>query len=147
DCSVARSSNADTASTWTNGFGAAGLGFSPPNNTAVIDKTMIFQCKQLSFAPLASDVMLAVYNDGAVAQPDITNLRYKRSGLAPNAGRWTNVAAGGGDGTVFPTSIQINQNDWALVPLSTSKIFAFRRNNANGTSVAGASYGAATNTW
>ena len=36
---------------------------------------MQFQCKALAFAPLASDVMLAVYSNGAVAQPNMTNLR------------------------------------------------------------------------
>src|SRR5206468_12596041 len=105
---------------------------SPPNTTAVIDKTMTFECKAMAFAPLASDVMLAVYSDGDAAQPNLNNLRFKKSGAT---GTWTNVPTNntGGDGTVFASNATINQNDWALVPVSTSTVYAFRRNNAGGT--------------
>ena len=151
DCSVGRSTNADTSATWTNGFGnpvspTGSVGTSPPWTVAVIDKTMLQQCKVLSFAPLASDVMLAVYGNGAVAQPNITNLRYTKSGTT---GTWTNIPAdgGGGNGNVFGTAVTINQNDWALVPVSTTKIYAFRRNNSGGTAIAGASYNTATSAW
>jgi len=151
DCSVGRSTNADTAAAWTNGFGnnvspTGNTGTSPPWTTAVIDKTMLQQCKVLTFAPLDSDAMLAVYGNGAVAQPNITNLRYTRSAAQ---GVWTNIPTdgGGGNGNVFGTAVTINQNDWALIPLSTTKIYAFRRNNSAGTAIAGASYNAATNAW
>ena len=151
DCSVGRSTNADTSATWTNDWGTnasptGNTGTSPPWTTAVIDKTMTFQCKVLAFAPLASDVMLAVYGNGAIAQPNINNLRFTRSGAA---GTWTNIPAngGGGNGDVFGSNAQINQNDWALVPVTTTKIYAFRRNNAGGTVIAGASYNTATNAW
>src|SRR4029077_3752267 len=56
DCAVGRSTNADSAATWTNGFGTntsptGNVGTSPPWTTAVIDKTMANECKALSFAP------------------------------------------------------------------------------------------------
>ena len=55
DCAVGRSTNPDTAATWTNGFGnnvspTGQAGSSPPWTVAVIDKTMTNQCKALSFA-------------------------------------------------------------------------------------------------
>ena len=137
DCNAGRSTNADTAATWTNGFGSNAVGNSPPNTTASFDKTMTFQCKVLAFAPLASDVMLAVYGNGAVAQPNITNLRYQKSGTS---GTWTNVQANGGTGNVFTGSLTINQNDWALVPVTTTKVYVFRKGDVNGTSVGGSVY-------
>ena len=87
DCNAARSSTADTAAAWTNGFGRNAVGASPPNTTAVIDKSMTFSHKSLAFAPLASDVMLAVYSNGAVL---LTNLRFQRSGANRT---WTNIAS------------------------------------------------------
>src|SRR5262249_30086115 len=45
DCNAGKSTNADTAATWTNGFGTNALGNSPPNTTASFDKTMLQQCK------------------------------------------------------------------------------------------------------
>ncbi len=149
DCAVGRSTNADTAASWVNGFGAntsptGRAGTSPPWTTAVIDKTMANECKVLAFAPLASDVMLAVYGNGATLQPQITNLRYQRSG---NAGAWTNIpVSGGGDGNVFGTTATIDQNDWALVSLSTTVIYTFRAKSV-GTGVDGVVYNTGTNNW
>jgi hypothetical protein len=149
DCNVGRSTTADTTATWVNGFGTnasptGNAGTSPPWTTAVIDKTMTFECKVLAFAPLAADVMLAVYSNGAQAQPSLTNLRYQKSGAA---GTWTNIpVAGGGNGTVFATPATIDQNDWTLVPVTATAVYAFRR-NATSTGVDGAAYAAATNTW
>src|SRR4051812_26796375 len=152
DCSVGRSTNADTTATWVNGFGqnvspTGNVGSSPPWTTAVIDKTMFNQCKVLAFAPLANDIMLAVYGNGGtstVPQPNITNIRYTKSGTA---GTWTNIPTngGGGDGNVFASTATINQNDWTLVPVTTTKIYVFRR-SATGT-VEGRAYGAGGNNW
>ena len=107
---------------------------------------MANECKALSFAPLASNVMLAVYTNGAVVQPNITNLRYMKSGR--DNGTWTNISAstGGGNGNVFSSNATINQNDWALVPVTTSTIYAFRR-KADGTGIDGATYNTAGNNW
>jgi chitobiase/beta-hexosaminidase-like protein/Big-like domain-containing protein len=144
DCNVARSTNADIAAVWGNGFGTNAVGASPPNTTAVIDKSMTFQCKSIAFAPLASNVMLAVYSNGAVAQPNLTNLRFQRSGAN---GTWTNVStSGGGNGHVFSTDATVDANDWALVPVSTSAVYAFRR-VAAGTAIDGAAYVPGSNTW
>jgi hypothetical protein len=150
DCAVGRSTNADTAASWTNGFGnnvspTGAAGTSPSWTVAVIDKTMTNECKALAFAPLASDVMLAVYSNGAVAQPNLTNLRYQKSGAS---GTWTNISAstGGGNGNVFSSSVTTHQNDWALVPVNTSTIYAFRR-KSTGTGIDAASYSVAGNNW
>jgi len=144
DCNAARSTTADVGAAWSNGFGSNRVGASPPNTTAVIDKSMTFQCKSLAFAPLASDVMLAVYSNGAAAQPYLTNLRFQRSGAN---GTWTNIAAaGGGNGDVFTTNATVDSNDWTLVPVSTAAVYAFRR-NASGTAVDGAKYLPASNAW
>jgi hypothetical protein len=144
DCNAARSTNADVAAAWSSGFGSNAVGASPPSTTAVIDKSMTFECKSLAFAPLASDVMLAVYSNGAVAQPYLTNLRFQRSGAN---GTWTNIAvSGGGNGNVFSTGATVDSNDWSLVPVSTAAIYAFRR-NASGTAVDGAKYVLASNSW
>ena len=143
DCNASRSITADIAAAWTNGFGVNAVGASPPNTTAVIDKSMTFECKALAFAPLASDVMLAVYSNGAVAQPYLSNLRFQKSGAA---GTWISVAAGGGNGNVFSGDATIDANDWALVPVNTDVIVAFRR-DALGAGVDGATYVPASNVW
>jgi hypothetical protein len=144
DCSAARSTNADVGTTWSNGFGTNATGASPPNTTAVIDKSMTFECKAVAFAPLPSDVMLAVYSDGGAPQPNLTNLRFQRSGAN---GTWTNIpTSGGGNGTVFSTNATVDSNDWALVPVSTAAVYAFRR-NASGTAIDAAKYLPATNNW
>jgi hypothetical protein len=150
DCAVGRSTNADVSASWTNGFGTntspTGLaGTSPPWTVAVIDKTMTNECKAMSFAPLASDVMLAVYSNGAVVQPNLTNLRYQKSGAS---GTWTNISAstGGGSGNVFSSTATISQNDWALVPVNTTTIHAYRR-KATGTGIDAATYNVAGNSF
>jgi hypothetical protein len=149
DCAVGRSTNPDTGASWTNGFGSnvsptGSVGTAPPWTTAVIDKTMTNECKVLAFAPLASDVMLAVYSNGDAAQPNMTNLRYTRSGPS---GTWSNIPAhgGGGHGNVFPNAT-INQNDWALVPVNTSTIYAFRKKSTTA-GLDGALYNVAANSW
>src|SRR5262249_42938634 len=111
-----------------------------------IDGTMVNQENGMAFAPLANNVMLAVYDNGLSAEPNQTNLRYKKSNAN---GVWPSIVVGsqmGGDGNVFATNATINQNDWAVVPVTTTQIFAFRR-KANGTGVDGASYNAAANSW
>ena len=120
---------------------------------------MINQVNSFAFAPLANDVMLAVYDNGggqscgyncvppgSVSEPRMTNLGFKRSNAS---GVWPGVAVGSqasGDGNVFGATADINQNDWTLVPVSTSSIYAFRA-KAAGTGVDGASYNVATNSW
>ncbi|HJZ76631.1 MAG TPA: Ig-like domain-containing protein, partial [Vicinamibacterales bacterium] len=144
DCNAARSTNADIAATWINGFGANSVGASPPHTTAVIDKSMTFECKSLAFAPLASNVMLAVYSNGAAPQPMLTNLRFQKSGAG---GTWTSVTgSSGGNGKVFSTDATIDANDWTLVPVSTDVIFTFRR-DASGAGIDGAVYVPASNVW
>jgi len=89
----------------------------PPTTTAVIDKTMVNECKALAFAPLASDVMLAVYTNGAVVQPNMTNLRFTKSGAA---GAWTKRPYQRGGRQWQRCSQRPRQsikNDWSLVPV------------------------------
>jgi hypothetical protein len=136
DTNARKSNNADTGSTWTSGFSAP----------VVIDGTMANQNNALAFAPLASNVMLAVYDNGQGTEPSLTNLRYERSNAN---GSWTGIVVGsqtGGDGNVFAANATINQNDWGLVPVSTTEIYVFRR-KSNGSGVDAASYNAAANTW
>ena len=136
DANARKSNNADTGSSWTSGFSLP----------AVIDGSMLNQANALAFAPLANNVMLAVYDNGQNVEPNQTNLRYKRSSAN---GVWSSIVVGsqlGGDGSVFATNAVINQNDWALVPVSTSQIFVFRR-KANGSGVDAASYNVAANNW
>jgi Bacterial Ig domain/PASTA domain len=136
DTNARKSNNADTGSTWTSGFSAP----------AVIDGSMANQNNALAFAPLASNVMLAVYDNGQGTEPNLTNLRYERSNAN---GTWSGIVVGsqiGGDGNVFSTNATINQNDWALVSVSTTEIYVFRR-KSNGSGVDAASYNSAANTW
>ena len=136
DANARRSNNADTGASWTSGF----------SSVVVIDNSMISQCNALAFAPLSGETMLAVYDNGRGGEPSQTNLRYKRSNAN---GTWTGVVVGsqlGGDGDVFGSTATIDQNDWALVPLSASVIRAYRR-NAAGTGVDAAAYNVPGNSW
>ena len=128
---------------------------SPPWTTAVIDKTMANECKVLAFAPLASrrdarGLQQRRHHDATdppahdIGQP-LTNLRYQKSGAS---GTWTNIPRRPAAATATssrPTAT-INQNDWALVPVSTTAIYAFRA-KAGDAGVDGVSYNAAGNTW
>jgi len=136
DANARKSTNADTGSTWTSGFSVP----------VVIDGSMLNQDNAMAFAPLANNVMLAVYDNGQNVEPNQTNLRYKRSDAG---GVWPTIVVGsqmGGDGNVFATNATISQNDWALVSLSTSQTYVFRR-KANGSGIDAASYNVAANTW
>ena len=136
DANARKSSNPDTGVAWTSGF----------SSVAVIDNSMLHQCNALTFAPLDSDIMLAVYDNGGGTEPALTNLRYKKSSAG---GTWTGVVVGsqfGGDGNVFAATATIDQNDWTLVPLSTTAIRAYRR-NAAGTGVDAAAYNVGSNNW
>ncbi|PYR88816.1 MAG: hypothetical protein DMF84_26875 [Acidobacteria bacterium] len=136
DANVRKSNNADTGSTWANGFSVP----------AVIDGSMVNQDNALAFAPLANNVMLAVYDNGQGIEPNLTNLRYKRSNAG---GAWSSIVVGsqaGGDGNVFSTNATIDQNDWGLVSVSTNQVYGFRR-KANGSGIDASSYNVAANTW
>lgn len=136
DANARQSTNPDTGGTWTSGFSAP----------VVVDNSMTNQANALAFAPLASDTMLVVYDNGQSTEPLLTNLRYKRSNAG---GSWSGVVVGsqlGGDGNVFATNAAIDQNDWALVPVSDTRVYVFRR-TANGSGLDAAAYNDATNTW
>ena len=136
DANARKSTNRDTGSTWTSGF----------STPVVVDNSMTNQANVLAFAPLANDTMLVVYDNGQSTEPFLTNLRYKRSNAG---GSWSGVVVGsqlGGDGNVFATNAAIDQNDWALVPVSDSRVYVFRR-KANGSGIDAATYDDATNTW
>ena len=136
DANARKSLHADTSAAWTSGF----------SSVAVIDNSMPHQNNAFAFAPLASDAMLAVYDNGAGTEPSLTNLRYTRSNAD---GSWPGVVVGsqnGGDGNVFASDATIDQNDWALVAVGPADIYAFRR-NAAGTGVDAAVYAPATNAW
>jgi hypothetical protein len=106
---------------------------------------MTNECKAMSFAPLASDVMLAVYSNGAVVQPNLTNLRYQKSGAS---GTWDQHFGEHRrrQRNVFSSTATINQNDWALVPVNTTTIHAYRR-KATGTGIDAATYNVAGNSF
>src|SRR4051812_49290182 len=120
---------------------------------------MTNQSNAFTFAPLVGETMLAIYDDGggvscgyncvptsSPAEPNMSNLGFKRSNAD---GSWPGVlpaSQGPGDGQVFASSATINQNDWCLAPLNSSTVYAFRRNVA-GTGFDAASYSAGTNHW
>jgi hypothetical protein len=136
DANARRSLNPDTGGSWTSGF----------TNRAVIDGTMLHECNNIAFAALPANVMLAVYDNGQSTEPNLTNLRYKKSN---SDGSWPGIKIGtnvGGDGNVFSSTATINQNDWAIVAPTTGAVYAFRRNGA-GTGVDAATYNASSNSW
>ncbi|HXI27519.1 MAG TPA: PASTA domain-containing protein, partial [Vicinamibacterales bacterium] len=136
DANARKSANADTGSAWTSGFA----------NPSVIDGTMVNQSNSMVFAPLANNVMLAVYDNGLGNEPNQNNLRFKRSNAG---GAWPNIVVGsqtGGDGSVFATNASIDQNDWGLVGVNVNQIYAFRR-KAGGAGIDAAAYNVAGNSW
>jgi uncharacterized protein YidB (DUF937 family) len=148
DANARKSMNPDTGSAWTSGF----------SSVSVIDNSMINACNAIAFGSLGSNVMVGVYDNGGgtstcyncgqtgAPEPNLTNLRYKKSN--PD-GSWPGVAVGGqggGDGFVFSSDATINQNDWALVPVTTALLYVFRT-TASGSGIDGARYNASTNNW
>jgi hypothetical protein len=51
-----------------------------------------------------------------------------------------------GNDTAFSATARTDSNDWALVPVGTTKVYAFRK-SATGTGLDGAAYSATTSTW
>jgi hypothetical protein len=136
DANARRSVNADSGAAWASGF----------STVAVIDNSMLHENNALAFAALADDAMLAVYDNGGGTEPSLTNLRYRRSNAD---GSWPGVTVGsqsGGDGAVFATAATVDQNDWALVRMTATDVFVFRR-NAGGTGIDAAAYAAGANAW
>src|SRR5262245_49884098 len=148
DANARKSNNADTGATWTNGF----------SNVSVIDNSMIHANNALTFAPLANNAMLAVYDNGGgqspcyncggigVPEPSLSNLNYKRSN---SDGSWPSVPIGSqglGDGVVFTADATIDQNDWALVSLNPTTTYVFRQ-TAAGTGIDAALYNPAATAW
>jgi hypothetical protein len=145
DANALASTNLDSGTSWTAGFTTNPGGSRPPS--WMFDGTMTHECKALAFAPLASGVMLAVYSNGALVQPDFSNLRYKKSGADNASTMWPDVGAGGGggDGNVFAGTSTQNVNDWCLLGVSTSTIYAFRRSGS--TSLEWRTYSTGGNSW
>jgi beta-lactam-binding protein with PASTA domain len=147
DANVRVSTNPDLGAAWTSGFSAVSL----------IDNSMFHESNSMTFAALASNRMLSVYDNGGgqapcflcgggVSEPSLSNLGYRRSNID---GSWPTLPVGGqaaGDGNVFSTDATIDHNDWALVSRDTTSIYAFRR-NAAGNGLDAAAYNAAANTW
>ena len=99
DANARVSTQADTGAIWTNSF----------SGVSVIDNSMSHQSNAMTFAPLAANRMLAVYDNGGgqspcylcdsgIPEPDLTNLGYSRSNVD---GSWPGVPIGSqgrGDG-------------------------------------------------
>ena len=88
DANIRQSKNPDTGTTWITGF----------SQPSVVDGSMLNQANAMAFAPLDSDAMLAVYDNGQAREPNLTNLRYKKSNAD---GSWPSISIGtqtGGDG-------------------------------------------------
>ena len=124
------STQADTGATWTTGF----------STVSEIHNNMSGQSNSMTFAALASNRMLAVYDNGGgqapcylcqgpVPEPNLTNLAYQKSNVN---GSWPTLVNGESlpDGQVFAADATINQNDWVVVARDTTTIHAFRRNAA-----------------
>lgn len=111
DCEVRIATNADTTSTWTNGW-SAGVG---------TDQSMTNQCNAYAFAALASNAMLMVYDNGGGTEPNSTGLRSQKytSGAA-----WPNNT---GSADVGIGSSSFDQNDWCLCRVDDTHLYAFRR--------------------
>lgn len=114
DAYIRVSHNLDTTATWTNSF-----------NTAVAtDASMSQRCNAMAFAPLAAGAMLAVYDNGALADPSLTNLRYNTYSSGTS---WPTV----GSADVFGSTSTQDINDWALCGVDTTHIFCVRRTGSN----------------
>lgn len=102
------STNADSGSTWTTGFGAV---------TTI--ETVANTVNQYAIGALASDAMLLAYENGGAADPTMTNVRWVKyaSGTA--------YPTGGAD--VFASTNSIDSNDWCLCTVDATHTYCFRR--------------------
>jgi len=107
------STNADSGSTWTNGFGSL----------VTPDDGMGFICNSYAFAPLAAAAMLLVYENASVSDTTSGGLKSSKytSGTTWPANTGT-VDVGIG------TSTQ-DDNDWCLCAVDATHIYAFRRDS------------------
>ncbi len=107
------STNADTTSTWTTGFGAS----------AQIEAVANI-VNSWAFAPLAGGAMLCVYENGGAADPNSTGLDYVKYSSGTT---WpTGAAAATGNGT---TSQDLN--DWCLCGVDATHVFCVRRSGSD----------------
>lgn len=107
------STNADTSSSWTTGFGAVANPDSQANFIATY-----------ALAKLASAAMLVVYGNGGVAQPNTTGLRSNKYSSGATWPTTSSVVTGNG------TTSQ-DQNDWCLCGVDTAHVFCVRRSGSN----------------
>ncbi len=104
------STNPDTGATWTTGFGAT---------TSL--KTTALGSNSYGIAPLASDGMVVVYEDGGGGN-NSNGLNYSKF-----SGTWT---AASGSTTGNGTTVQ-DQNDWCLCGVDTTHVYSIRRSGSN----------------
>ncbi len=98
-------------------------------SSTIIDSSMAGESNSMALCALASNNMLAVYDDGAGTAPNWVQLNHKKASAAhPNF--WVNDT-GSGDGAVFAAALASQaENDWALCAVSTSAIYVAGRSGA-----------------
>jgi hypothetical protein len=110
---AAASTNPDSGATWTAGFASS----------VNIDTSMANPVNSYAVAPLASDNMLCVYEDGGAAEPNCTGLRYNKSA--------TTTWPATGSASVGTGVTAQDANDWCLCAVDTAHVYAFRRSGAS----------------
>lgn len=117
DADARKMTNADSGATWTN--------TGDTDTPVVIDTSIVNTVNVEAFSPLASDVMVCIYGNGGAANPNMTNLRYTKSGAA---GAWS---SGTGTGDVFGATNTQDFNDWCKCDVDLTHIYAIRRTGSN----------------
>jgi hypothetical protein len=113
--------------------------------TTMIDSTMAHECTNYAFAPLASNGMLLVYGDGGGTNGQPTDFKSMKANQTQAQGFWPSTSDGTGGVAVFGSAVTIDPQDWCVIPVDTTHIYAARRTGT--TTIAMRSYTTGTNTW
>jgi hypothetical protein len=106
---------------------------------------MTHECGTHAFAPLASGGMLVIYGDGANVNGGFNELKSIKATQTQAQGFWPSTTDGTGSKAIFGTSVATDPQDWAIINVSTTKIYAARRTGL--TSIAVRVYSTAGDSW
>jgi hypothetical protein len=109
----------------------------------LVDTGMANECQSYFLAPLASNGMLLLYDDGAATPPNVQQLRSFKANQTQANGFWPTAPGTGVN--VFGSNISQYFADYCVVPVDTTHIYACRKSGSN--TVEARVYSTAGDTW
>lgn len=111
----------------------------------VMDSSMTHECGTHAFAQLEAGGMLVIYGDGANTNGSSNEMKSIKANQTQAQGFWPSTTDGTGSKAVFGASVATDPQDWCIVSVDTTHIYAARR--TGNTTIATRAYNTAGNSW